>query len=229
MRRGARWLFAAWVAAACAAAAAPAPEEDGAGTVRSRIDALVRSALGPGDWSVEVSPEDVLDGAAAGAHVAGPPSVRPGRNYFQVRLQDGERSIQRILTVDVSRWDSVWVSTRSLPHGAVLTSEDVEKVFRRHDEIPSDVSVDDPAGLRLRYGVSPSQILTRPFLEEAPLLAIGQRVRLRYTSDALEISTLAEAREEGRAGDVIRVRALGAREECRALVSADGTVEVVLP
>ena len=191
--------------------------------------AVVRGALGEGPWQValRIGEEDL--GPAAEASLVPPETIRPGRNFFQIRIPSGEKTIQRVLAVDVTRSDSVWVTTQAFPPGWVLGDGDVRRVLRRHAHAAEEIQVENPVGLRLHTGLASDRILVRANLETPPLVHRGDRVRLFYESEALEVATLAEAREEGRPGDVIRLRALGSRKECRGLVRADGAVEVVLP
>jgi flagella basal body P-ring formation protein FlgA len=192
-----------------------------------RVLERVEQSLGPGPWVLRLQPSELPGEVIELRAPAG--GIRPGRNFFQVALRDGPRTVQRVLTVDVLRADSVWVTRMALPPGHILRPGDLSRTLRAHPHAEADVAMGDPVGLRLRVGLPSGAVLTRSMVERPPMVRRGDRVRLVYRSQGLLVTALAEAREEGSPGDVIRVRVLGARKECRARLREDGSLEVIVP
>ncbi|MBU1699618.1 MAG: flagellar basal body P-ring formation chaperone FlgA [Candidatus Eisenbacteria bacterium] len=199
------------------------------GVLSQQVEHLIQESLGTGPYSFTFSPSelDLPDGAILNLNPT--EKIQMGRNYFQMRISDGDREIQRVLTVDVTRTDSVWISARAIAPGEILTIEDVRREWLRHTHQKEEIRFKSPVGMRARHGIGSTRILTLELIEEPPVVQRGQKIPIRYRSAMMEISTVAEVREDGCAGDIIRVRVTDARKECRARVLEDGTLEVLLP
>ncbi|MBD3335977.1 MAG: flagellar basal body P-ring formation protein FlgA [Candidatus Eisenbacteria bacterium] len=213
-----------WFAVAGAAGAVSTHE-----LLAPRMQAILSAALGEDGWRFDLSPATLDAPAEAVCELIPPREIRPGRNYFQVRIASAERELNRVVTVDVTRSDSVWVAGRPLPPATVIQRDDVRRRWLEHAEDPRAIAIGAPWGMQLRHGVASGTILTQSLLERPPLVRRGEQRTLCYRSPALVITTLAEVRQDGHAGDLVRVRVLGARKECQAAVRGDGTLEVAVP
>jgi flagella basal body P-ring formation protein FlgA len=74
--------------------------------------------------------------------------------------------------------------------------------------------------------VSAGAVWRESHVKPVPVVSRGQPVRLRIETGALWIEGPGQAREDGLAGDSIRVLNLTSRREVRGTVTAEGIVRV---
>jgi len=154
----------------------------------------------------------------------------PLAGQVPVTVSIRENGVERkhgVVTARVARHGHAWVATRRLVRGATLQAAD----FRRVDvsgALPAD-AIGDPGafeGWRATRGVRPGSVWRASMLERAPRVRRGDRVRVVVESGALRVEMNATAREDGYAGDRIRVLNSRSHRELVGRVRADGVVDV---
>ena len=111
----------------------------------------------------------------------------------------------------------------------MVRAEDIQRETRSAESLP-DRRIDDPrelVGMRLVRSLGQGSVWRAGPVEPLPTVQKGDRVKLRIQQGALRIDGLGEAREDGYAGDLIRVRAGGDARELSGRVDAQGVVHVL--
>lgn len=152
-----------------------------------------------------------------------------GRIPVTARLiRDGEVFERHNLTATISIDAHVWVADRRIARGELISSSDLRRekrdVTRGRGKLAREVS--QLLGMRARRSISEGTPIRRDFVEAPPLVQRGETVRLRMVHGALRIEAKGVAREDGRAGQVIRVRTPESRRELAGTVGRDGVVDV---
>jgi flagella basal body P-ring formation protein FlgA len=85
----------------------------------------------------------------------------------------------------------------------------------------------DVAALRVRQPVPAGELLTWRHVAQAPTVSRNQDIIVRLVAGPIELQTAAVATQDGRTGDVIRVRAVENTQTYAARVSGTGTAEAL--
>ncbi len=193
-------------------------EQLGEHPTQIRIPPLPHFAL-PGVEAAEVEAELRLDGSREFA----------GSVPITAIVRRGDQVLRRgVVTVQVDTRVPVWVARRALARGDVIRREDLERIDgdQRHIRGARVLDVEEAVGRRTRRAVRAGQALRAHWVEDVPLVNRGKRVRLVFRAGTLRIEATGEAREDGRAGDQVRVRNLDSRRELVGEVGKDGAVHV---
>ncbi len=154
---------------------------------------------------------------------------RPGSNVLLVDYRQDGRLLTRVRVVGyVEIYLPVVVVKRPVSRFTVLSAEDLALERRPLTRLPQDVltEISQAVGLRVRYGLSAGRVLRRSMLETPPLIRRNQLVRIVARSPHLTVTAQGRAREDGRLGEIIRVRNLASKKEIFARVVSPDTVEV---
>lgn len=140
----------------------------------------------------------------------------------------GEVLRRGVVTVQVETRAPLWVTRRPLRRGEEIQEEDLEKIDGDQRSLRGArvLSAAESVGQRTRRAVRAGQPLRAHWVEDVPLVNRGKRVRLLFHAGALRIEAAGEAREDGRAGDHVRVRNLESRRDLVGEVGEDGAVHV---
>lgn len=218
-------------------AAALASAEDGASPrwIEDRIQAFLLERMPAEPVRVAIPPLDdfALDGVD-------PSSVRVeietdakeplhGRVPLTVSIVRGDDVLERrIVPVEIEDATLALVATRSLARGEVLRDGDValRPVESAADRRAAVSDVESVAGKRLRRSVPSGTVLRAAWFEDVPLVKRGEPVRLSLVQGGLRIEATGLARQDGRAGEMVRVENQSSRREVLGRVGEDGVVHV---
>jgi flagella basal body P-ring formation protein FlgA len=119
-------------------------------------------------------------------------------------------------------------AARKIPYGKTITPEDVRQaVLEISDARVACLRVPgDAVGLVARRTLSPGDPLTRESLTNPFLIRSGETVRLRLERKGIHIAALARAEQDGKLGQVIRIRNLDFSRPLKAQVVGRGEVEI---
>jgi flagella basal body P-ring formation protein FlgA len=226
------------LAAAVLLVATPARAEGGEppAWLRARIEAWVLAHLPDEPVHVSLPPfasdwvPQELDPAGVEVRIEGP-SEEPLRGRVALALaleRDGRTLARGEAEVVVQVLARELVATRTLERGERVAEGDLElrplapgARLRGRPLEPAAI-----VGKRTRRRVPRGAAWREEWVEAAPLVTRGQPVRLRYASGGLRIEATGVAREEGGAGDLVRVQNPASRRELRGRVAPDGSVHV---
>jgi flagella basal body P-ring formation protein FlgA len=140
---------------------------------------------------------------------------------------DGTLARSLSVAVRVSLQSEVVVAARPITRGAWLDSEDV-RVERRELAAGQDPVrvVDAVIGLRAVRGIAVGEPIQMSLVEQPPLVRRGDIVLLTTEGRGLRAVTQGEAKEDGKEGQVIRVRNLHSNREVYGQVDAERSVRV---
>lgn len=201
-----------------------------------RCDTALRQALAQGPWgsadSVAFSWQlPPLANLPADALVEAEALLlrEAGTSTVALRLLDQGRCLRRLVVpVRVRRWRLLPVARADLPRGRVLGAADLEE---RWMETTHLAAADLPAlgevvGRRLeRYLVAGRHIPAR-LLEQVPDVRRGEALTVTVVSGGVRISAGAEALEDARVGESLKVRLSDTGRRLDARLTAPGRAEV---
>jgi flagella basal body P-ring formation protein FlgA len=157
----------------------------------------------------------------------------PGRSRVDVALLvNGERVDVVPVLLDVRVYQAAAVARRRIEAGETLSEDNVR--FERHaiDTAGGCLAAKDvEAGRKAKRAVAAGQLVppaaVEPVTVNNPVL-VKQRdlVKLVARVGSLRVTALAEAQQDGRAGDLVRVRNVDSKKEVVGRVIGRGLVEV---
>jgi len=119
------------------------------------------------------------------------------------------------------------VASCPIPAGTMLTEKNVE-IQTSYDKRPAPVAFTPPYGQLARRQLAAGSVIRASMTaEKKPNLVIrrNQMVRLRVQGSGLLITGVGQALQEGRPGDLIKVRNVDSKRTITGLVAFDGAVE----
>jgi flagella basal body P-ring formation protein FlgA len=149
---------------------------------------------------------------------------------LEVEVLSQGRSVQTVpLVVQVTLTRRVVIARRTINQGAAIAAADVELTalsFTRVDELGLD-DVAQTVGQRAKRVISAGSLVETEMLEAVPLVLRGQLVTMTSLAGAVRVVTTGKAGDDGRRGEVIRVRAADDRKvEVDAVVVGPGEVQL---
>lgn len=149
---------------------------------------------------------------------------------LEVDVLSQGRSVQTVpLVVQVTLTRRVVVARHTINQGAAIAAADVELTalsFTRVDELGLD-DLTQSIGQRAKRVISAGTLIEADMLESVPLVLRGQLVTLTSLAGAIRVVTTAKAAEDGRRGDVVKVRAVDDKKvEFDAIVVGPGEVHL---
>ena len=140
---------------------------------------------------------------------------------------DGLRIRSVSVPVRVSALFEVLVAARPIGRHALLVAEDVR--LERREVVAGQEPIRELGsvlGRRAVRGISPGETVLAGMVELPPLVRRGEIVLLTAEGRGLRAVTQGEAKEEGKAGQVVRVRNLASGREIYGEVAGDRLVRV---
>ncbi len=198
------------------------------------------------DTIVAARPEDSARLAIQSAAPAGPPLAVPaGRLELRVRPRPGnewngsvsaaveiwiDETLHRtvFVSVKITQVTEVLVAVRGVPRGTPLTGDDV-RIERREvgtgQEPLRDVS--NLAGRQAARPIAAGEVLMAVSVEQPALVKRGEVVLLTVDGRGLRAITQGEAKEDGKEGQLIRVRNLTSNREVYGQVDGPRSVRIL--
>jgi flagellar basal body P-ring formation protein FlgA len=142
---------------------------------------------------------------------------------------EGKLAAMTWVAAEISVHAKIWVAATRIPYGQILSPRDViaqvteirdlrEKYLRAEDE--------EVAGQALRRALSAGEPLTRDSLTRPDLVHSGDTVHLSVRRGGVRLAALARAEQNGKLGQIIRVRSIDFMHPFKAAVTGPGTVEI---
>ncbi len=227
--------------------AAPAPAEDsapaefaalwiGEGTLRGVIaDYLARHLLGadPADVQLRFRPEDAA--ALARPRAGFDFEIRPMASALSALIpvevivyERGAVAAKERLSVEVALRRPVVVAQRYVARGAVITAEDVVEEVRLVEPSlrTAPRRAGEVIGREARGRLVPGEVLRDGDALAPVRVGRNSEVWVRARHGLFVLRLRARALDDGRTGDVIRVRRLSDRAEFTGVVTAEGEVAI---
>lgn len=228
--RAARTILGAWIVGfALGLVAMPALAGDA--SLPGELRAFVAARAGVSPQAVRLPPLDDFEPEASDPRARFEFSTRAvleGLAPITVVVWRGQEELRRgAVNVRIGAPATVLVAARSVPAQAVLRESDVRaKTVEGRPPHGSIAEIRELLGKQTTRAVSAGSMWRANHVKPVPLVARGESVRLRIETGALWIEGPGRAREDGLAGDSIRVLNLTSRREVRGTVTAEGLVRV---
>lgn len=139
------------------------------------------------------------------------------------------------ISFDVAAWAPATVAAARLDSGTAVdavtlrgatTSREVNLAELRQGVPLATSSTSDATGQRLRRALKPGEVLTDAHLEPMPAVTRGNWAQLLAHSGNVTVESRVEVLQDGRRGQLVRVKVPGAGGEVVARVTGPGQVEV---
>ena len=134
---------------------------------------------------------------------------------FLILWAEGEKVREVRAQARVEVFAEVVVAKNSLRRHQIVEEKDVQLVNRNITQQAADVITDvgEVLGKRLTLSVNTQEVLRKSMVEVPPLVKKGDRVTLLVENDHFKITSIGEVKEEGRAGDRIKVTNISSKRE----------------
>jgi len=197
-------------------------------TYEIQVERSPRELILPDNPAIEIKPR--LYSAA----------IHPGVNTLAIdALLDGRAIATTSAVLQVKITAVVLIAADTIAPGQALTEQNTRREPRditrikdalagpAHD-VPAQRGVAAQQGVNLvaRRTIQAGAIITTSDVALPPDICAGEQVTLTVRCGAVAIRTSAEARQDGRIGDSIRVRSTASDEDVRARITAPGKVEI---
>jgi flagellar basal body P-ring formation protein FlgA len=132
------------------------------------------------------------------------------------------------LTADIRIRANIVVAARKIPYGKTLSADDV--VFTQGEVINPhaayETNCESVIGKISRRNIAAGESFTRELLENPYLVHSGQTVQVHLRRNGIDLAAIARAEQDGKLGQVIRVRNLDFSHMLKAQVVGPGEVKV---
>lgn len=151
-----------------------------------------------------------------------------------IRQAAGEKSVDVPVQFDVRHFEEIVVTSRPIARGEVIVASDLE-IARRDvtQSVGYSTTSESLVGRKAKRILPAGHVLKATDAEapvraaEPPIVKRRDRVKVIARSGALVIEMAGESQQDGRAGDVIKVRNITSNALISARVRGAGEVEVV--
>lgn len=192
------------------------------------VERRPRELILPDEPAIEIKPR-LYSGA-----------IHPGVNTLAIDASlDGHVIATTSAVLRIKSTAVVLVAADTISQGQALTDQntrcELRDITKIKDPLPGPAQdapsqqgagAVQPAGWVARRTIQAGAIITAADVALPPDIRSGEQVTLTVKCGAVAIRTSAEARQDGRVGDSIRVRSSVSNEEVRARVIAPGKVEI---
>lgn len=204
--------------------------------LEDRVQAFLLARVADGPVRISVPPLDefsLVDVAPDSVDVsietdAAEPFTGPVPLTISIE-RDGKRLERHTVTAQVNDVALGVVAARALARGDVLREEDVTLAPipnpRERRSVAS--ALEEVIGKRVRRNLDAGAPLRRAWLQEVPLVKRGEPVRLTISRGQLRIESTGIARQDGKAGEIVRVENPNSHREVIGRVGEDGVVHVM--
>ena len=140
----------------------------------------------------------------------------------------GEKDREIRVQARVEIYSDVVMAKNSLRRHQTVVERDVQVVNKNITLFPGDVATDlgEVVGKRMVLSVNPQEILRKSMVEVPPLIKKGDRVTLLVENAHFQITGTGEAKEDGRAGERIKVINISSQKEVFGRVVDGHTLQV---
>jgi len=154
-----------------------------------------------------------------------------GRNRIMVPIdvvQTGKTLRSFWVTADVSVRAEILTALKKIPAGKTVDADDVVKAPVEIRDLDANYirSLEDVLGKVARRNFSPGDPLTREAFTNPFLVKSGETFHLRLERNGIVLTSLARAEQDGRLGQVIRVRNLDFSTSLKAQVTGRAEVRI---
>lgn len=155
------------------------------------------------------------------------PGVIGSRRMTLLTRVDGEVVSNQSLRVDLEAMAEVVVARESMRRGKLLGANDIEIIYMDISKLDEPIfAAEKVVGKQLKRSVRLGDPLEKQEVEFPPVIKRGEKVVINASGLGLQLSAAGEARQDGRAGEMIRVVNSSSHKVVMCKVVAPGLVTV---
>ncbi len=146
--------------------------------------------------------------------------------YIDAFIYDGEELVKKVpVTVKVIHYRNVLVAARDIPRGKILEPVDVKvKKKRQYNSLEHTLSLSEVIGSVAKRTIYKGQEIKPYALEPNYLVKKRRSVKIVYQKGGIKIELLGLALENGKRGDIIKVKNISSNKVLRCKVLSSGSV-----
>jgi len=157
---------------------------------------------------------------------AKPGAIGSRRMTLMTRV-DGQIISNQSVRVELEALAEIVVSAGVLRRGELLNNDNIELRYQDVSRVKNPIySIAEIVGKRLKRSVRLGEPLQKNQVEFPPVIKRGERVVIQAKSQGFMLTAAGEAKQDGRAGEAIRVLNSNSRKEILCQVVAPGLVKV---
>ncbi len=155
------------------------------------------------------------------------PDVIGSRRMTLLTRVDGSVVSNLSMRVELEALAEVVVAAEPLRRGVIVQQDDVKLSYLDISRIEEPFfSLKDVVGQQLKRSLRLGTPIEQPQVEYPPVVKKGEKVIIVAQARGLQLTAAGEARQDGRGGEMIRVRNSSTRKEVLCRVVAPGQVTV---
>lgn len=152
-----------------------------------------------------------------------------GTGAFQGTIQvDGRDERTILVKAKVEPYTELLIAATDIARGRVITPTDLEPQRMAVSQVPAG-AITDPSmlvGMVAQRNIFPGQPITNRNVVSPTLIRRNQPVAFETRTGSVQVSGRAIAVSDGRAGDVVMLRAMNSKDTFQGIVQPNGTVLV---
>lgn len=133
---------------------------------------------------------------------------------------------EKFITVEVKLYKKVFISKNSIARGEPVDKSNT--VFKLQDVTGISQNTflgqEDLSSKIAKYDLKAGTIICNEYLEEAPIMKVGDQVYLVYQFGSVIISFIGTVRQPGAAGDIIKIKANKMQYSARVINSNEAII-----
>lgn len=153
-----------------------------------------------------------------------------GNVFLTVDFRVNGQQVRKVaLSGRISIKQEVVKATRKIRSGEVISEGDLTLVSESNSGRHSKsvlTRMEDALGKKATRNIQEGQRLSRPMIEDPPMVKRGKRVIIKAMNQTMQITTLGKVLEDGKAGDQVKVVNISSGREILATVMGPGIVQV---
>lgn len=173
---------------------------------------------------IELPPGEIILGISSKS-----PIVGKGKMLVPVdATRNGKILSSFWVTAEVHIKSAILTAGIRIPYKKVITEEDIAKVVTEINDPHAQIyrNNEDILGKISKRNISPGDPLTRGAFTEPFHVNSGEKIMLRLERNGIELTTLVRAEQNGRLGQIIRVRNLEYSSTIEAMVTGRSKVAI---
>ncbi len=147
--------------------------------------------------------------------------------YFVIKIYDAQGLVKRInVNVKVKRYASLYIAKRFIPKGTIISQADIAlQRIRIKNAHLKRLNKEDIIGAVARQNISANKVIKEYMIVPNFPVKRSKNVKIVYKRGGIHIELLGLALENGKRGDIIRVKNLSSNKVLQCKVISDGVVQ----
>ncbi|MFI5377895.1 MAG: flagellar basal body P-ring formation chaperone FlgA [Tepidisphaerales bacterium] len=196
-------------------------------------EAAERFSLDPESVSIRYRPEDDklvgLSEPACRFRIMPRKQSNIGEVTWDVLVASPEGEKKAAITASVKVWRTQLVTAKALAFRQLIRADDIRETRILVDRLTDDypLAKDQLVGCEAARDLGPGVVLNNRLVQATQLVRTNQLINVTVDRGGIQLKWVAEARENGTFGQIIRIRRPGTREEFQARITGEEQATLV--